>query len=412
MIRIRPYLLRNTIQHYPWGKKGRKAFIPQLIGIDHDEDLPFAELWMGAHPKAPSEVVFDKYTVPLNTLVSEYPRIILGDNIMSRFSGEFPFLFKVLSVEEPLSIQVHPNKFQAENLHKLSPNHYPDQNHKPELSIAFDNMTALVGFKSSQEVIQTLGKYPEITDFLKLGNENLISISRNVMKRNDSRRFLHDICTDLVNGSIHRYKQFQETISMVCKRIEDLETITEEEKLFLKLRIKYPNDVGLIFVFLLKMRNLMKDQALYIMPGVPHAYIKGNIIECMSSSDNVVRLGITSKYVDSKALINILDYTPNNVPAINIKHCGKEEIFQSPASEFLISIIRPREGEEIKIKSKMSPEIMLIAEGVVIIRWEENDQHHDISLQQGQSVLIPAILNEYSILSKQKANIYRVVVPD
>ena len=46
-------LLKNTIMNYSWGSP---FFLPKLLGKRNPSGRPWAELWMGAHPKAPSKV--------------------------------------------------------------------------------------------------------------------------------------------------------------------------------------------------------------------------------------------------------------------------------------------------------------------------------------------------------------------
>ena len=162
----RPYLLINQIQSYAWGARGEDAFIPRLLGIEPEPDTPYAELWMGAHPNAPSQVVVDGSQVSLRQLIAQYPREILGQAIAERFSGQLPFLFKVLSTAESLSIQAHPTKEQARLLHARDPEHYPDDNHKPELAVALDSLTALMGIKPFSGILETLERYPELADFV------------------------------------------------------------------------------------------------------------------------------------------------------------------------------------------------------------------------------------------------------
>ena len=36
-------------------------------------------------------------------------------------------------------------------------------------------------------------------------------------------------------------------------------------------------------------------QAIYLAANVPHAYISGELVECMATSDNVIRAGLTPK---------------------------------------------------------------------------------------------------------------------
>jgi len=140
MFERRPYLLNNTIQKYSWGMSGKNAFIPKLLGITLEKNEPSAELWMGGHPSAPSKIyLFDSW-INLNDVIRDFPVEILGQKIFEKFGSQLPFLFKVLSAAQPLSIQVHPNKTQAEELNSKDPEHYPDKNHKPEIAIDIDEL--------------------------------------------------------------------------------------------------------------------------------------------------------------------------------------------------------------------------------------------------------------------------------
>ena len=132
----RPYRMHNQIQHYAWGTRDQDAYIAHLLGNEPEEGVPYAELWMGAHPKAPSTIELeDGRTVALNMWIKAHPNAILGREVAERY-GKLPFLFKVLSAGQSLSIQAHPTKAQAEKLHARDPEHYPDNNHKPEIAVA------------------------------------------------------------------------------------------------------------------------------------------------------------------------------------------------------------------------------------------------------------------------------------
>ena len=138
-ITARPYRLHNQIQHYAWGTRDNDAFIPHLLQFDPEPGVPYAELWIGTHPKAPSQVELpDGSMMLLHDWIAQEPRAALGKAVHARFGG-LPFLFKVLSAAQSLSIQAHPNKAQAETLHEQDPAHYPDDNHKPEIAIALDH---------------------------------------------------------------------------------------------------------------------------------------------------------------------------------------------------------------------------------------------------------------------------------
>ena len=120
---------------------------------------------MGAHPKATSSVVVNDHDIPLDQWIAAHPQELLGQVVAARFNNGLPFLFKVLAAGEALSIQAHPNKDQAKLLRASDPAHYPDDNHKPEIAIAIDALTALMGIKPFAELAETLRRYPEIAMF-------------------------------------------------------------------------------------------------------------------------------------------------------------------------------------------------------------------------------------------------------
>ena len=152
----RPFRLLNKIQHYAWGARNEQAFIAKLLQLEVEKDKPYAELWMGTHPNAPSAVeINDQEKIPLDRFIKQFPKEVLGQKVIERFGVQLPFLFKVLSAGEALSIQAHPNKEQAAMLHQRDPEHYPDDNHKPEIAIALDQLTALVGFRPLTAVSYT-----------------------------------------------------------------------------------------------------------------------------------------------------------------------------------------------------------------------------------------------------------------
>src|SRR6516162_10200615 len=165
-VRARPYLMHNQVQNYEWGTHDDEAYIAALLGITPEPGKPYAELWMGAHPKAPSSVLVDRKQIPLDQWIAAHPQELLGATVAARFGKRLPFLFKVLAAGEALSIQAHPNKVQAKVLRENDPEHYPDDNHKPEIAIAIDALTALMGIKPFDELANSLWRYPEIAGFV------------------------------------------------------------------------------------------------------------------------------------------------------------------------------------------------------------------------------------------------------
>ena len=170
--------LINSVQNYAWGSK---SALTDLYGVANPDNLPMAELWMGAHPKSSSKVVDSSgQTRALRDVIDEDKRRLLGDAVAERF-GELPFLFKVLCADQPLSIQVHPNKknsetgFAKENAAGIpldaAERNYKDPNHKPELVFALTPFLAMNAFREFSDIVSLLqpvaGAHPAIAHFLQ-----------------------------------------------------------------------------------------------------------------------------------------------------------------------------------------------------------------------------------------------------
>ncbi|MFY0522377.1 type I phosphomannose isomerase catalytic subunit [Archangium gephyra] len=138
-------LLDNVIQPYAWGSR---TAIAELLGQPSPAASCQAELWMGAHPGAPSRVNRPTGGVTLLEAIRAAPARELGEQVTRRFGAELPFLLKVLAAETPLSLQTHPSLAQAregyarENALGVPPGaphrNYKDANHKPELHLRAD----------------------------------------------------------------------------------------------------------------------------------------------------------------------------------------------------------------------------------------------------------------------------------
>ncbi|XP_072290928.1 mannose-6-phosphate isomerase isoform X2 [Eucyclogobius newberryi] len=177
MAEVKVLPLACRAQLYSWGKLGLNSEVAQLLlhsatQSNIDPDTPYAELWMGAHPKADSGILLDR--IPDQTLgswIQKNPQS-LGSKVRERFNGKLPFLFKVLSVRTALSIQAHPDLDLAVRLHAQFPEHYPDDNHKPEMAIALTPFTGLCGFRPVSEILDFLsGKVPLDSLLLKLHSQ-------------------------------------------------------------------------------------------------------------------------------------------------------------------------------------------------------------------------------------------------
>lgn len=342
---------------------------------------------MGTHPKVPSKNLEGK---SLRDIISENPKILLGDDIINKFgaTNELPFLFKVLSIEKVLSIQAHPDKELGAKLHVADPKNYPDDNHKPEMAIAVTSFEGFCGFKPLEEIADELAKIPELINIV--GEENaktfINGIKSNVTIGSEddisNRKLLQLIFGKVMNASDEEISK--QAASLVKKAETKPEIFNKPDlpELIIRLNKQFPNDVGLFCgCLLLNHCKLNAGEAMFLQAKDPHAYISGDIIECMAASDNVVRAGFTPKFKDVENLVSMLTYGYEDVekqkmqPQIFERSSGDGEskLYDPPIQEFSVlqttfknsqgtRTFKPFEGPSILIIT--NGEGSLISEGV------------------------------------------------
>jgi len=104
------FRLHNSVQNYAWGSRDG---IERVFGIPNPTGDPVAEIWMGAHARAPSIVETESGLIPLNAYIAGDPDGTLGAKVRQTYGDVLPYLFKMLAAAEPLSIQAHPSRQQA-----------------------------------------------------------------------------------------------------------------------------------------------------------------------------------------------------------------------------------------------------------------------------------------------------------
>ncbi|HEY3341856.1 MAG TPA: mannose-6-phosphate isomerase, partial [Anaerolineae bacterium] len=185
--------------------------------------------------------------------------------------------------------------------------------------------------------------------------------------------------------------------------------LTEVEQLFMALRRQYPNtDIGLFAIFVMNLVHLAEGEGMYAAAGVPHAYLKGNIIECMANSDNVVRVGLTSKFKDTPALLQVMQVEPKPVDILRADPSDEETVYVTPAPEFQVLRLRLHAGAEKVRRTGNKPEIFIILAGKLTLRWPEGQT----TFRRGQSVFIPANLAEYTLIAEHATELFTAVIPD
>lgn len=387
------YKLKNTIQKYKWGST---EYIQKLLNLN--DNTPMAELWMGAHPSAPSLISDGNKNIFLPDFIKENPEKVLGEKTANRFNCKLPFLFKVLAAGKPLSIQSHPDKKQAEfgfknenekNIPLAAFNrNYKDDNHKPELICALTDFRAMRGFRPINDIADELVhlKLKAISATVKKFINNRTSEGLKMffyeimsMGKDKKKELVNEVLLKIKNNNEPRYDWIR------------------------KLNSEYPDDIGVICPLILNIIKLENGQAMYIPAGELHSYLSGTGMEIMANSDNVLRGGLTPKHVDVNELLKTLTFRAG-IPEIIIpaKPDNCEEIYNSPANEFKLSRIIPdNEYTNTNIKSI---EIIIIIKGECIIRTPQIK----IKAERGDSFVIEACTKEYSI--KGECIIYKASV--
>jgi mannose-6-phosphate isomerase len=395
-------ILRNPVQAYAWGSMTE---LQGLLGQTNSQDTPMAELWMGAHPKAPSKVLIDGEWKSLVEVIERDPASVLGKGSAEKFSNRLPFLFKVIAADKPLSIQVHPNREQAQagfarerslgvplDAHNRN---YRDVNHKPELLCALTSFKALKGFRNIIDILGLMGKVAPS------GLSNELADLRKDPHEYGLKRFF----TALIQIDKNR----QDLV--VSEAMSGAEKWAHEEQAFhwmLELNKEYPGDIGIFSPIMLNLLELEPGEAIYLSAGELHTYLHGVGIELMANSDNVVRGGLTSKHVDVSELLNIVDFKVEPTKRLKpVPWEGSEECYPSPAEEFMLSVISVDSGGPFTSRQGRSVEILICIEGEAVIR--DYTSAEVLTLAKGTSIIVPATVSRYVI--KGDARLYKASVP-
>ncbi|XP_011642247.1 mannose-6-phosphate isomerase isoform X1 [Pogonomyrmex barbatus] len=357
--------LKCAIQTYDWGKFGMDSIVSALMKSANadfivDEQKTYAELWMGTHENGPSYL---KGTdISLQKYIEENTEV-LGSDVVQIFGSNLPFLFKVLSINKALSIQVHPNKEKAIELHKLYSNIYKDPNHKPELAIALSPFEALCGFRPIDEIRDYLNNIPELLAVVGENNINRLFQATDSTINAALQQCFHSLMTCDSNEVTRQLRNLIDRLY----NIDDSYRQWIKADLLKRLHADYPGDVGCFTIYFFNYIIMQPGEAIYIGPNVPHAYLSGDCIECMACSDNVVRAGLTPKPKDIPTLIQILSFECESPSARKLQPSREDvftEVFRPPVSEFAVAKITLPPGRPFyNLKPRNSASILLLVSG-------------------------------------------------
>jgi mannose-6-phosphate isomerase len=382
------YRLKNPIQNYPWGSS---TDIPKLLDFPNPDQKPVAELWLGAHPKAPSTVVKDQGEQSLFDLIEAEPDAVLGADTVERFGPRLPFLFKVLAAEKALALQVHPTGDQAKDgferesalgVQPDAPNrNYPDRNHKPELVCAVAPFECLAGFRSVGRIATEL-KSLHLTTFA----EEIDTFGQSRTSAGLKRLFESIMLAE----SEHKKLFVREVVEKAAA------SKGVRYRWIVELNRQYPGDIGVVSPLFLNLLHLSPGQAEYLAPGMVHAYLRGVAIELMSNSDNVVRGGLSVRHVDIPEFIKILRYNESPVEPVTPRQLSRgAEVYEVAASDFRLTRIRLGRGEKYLSPRKRGVEILICIRGKAMLR--SGADKDDLVIHRGDSFLVPANSPAYTI---------------
>jgi len=395
-----------VVRPYAWGSTDA---IAELTGRPVPAPGPEAELWMGAHPAAPSGVDRDGVDrdgvdadgrrTTLDDVIAADPARELGCGCVARFGPRLPFLLKVLSAAHALSIQVHPSRaqaeagFRAENERGLAPDdparNYTDDWPKPELLYALTPFEVLAGLRPPADAAQFL-RALEVDQLTPLAAQ---------LEAAASTQILADVLGTILSwphpanaaqpanaaepanaaqpANAEPANAAQSTlvgdVVAACVRLAAAGgRYSAAAAAAVRIAADHPGDLGVVASLLLRHAVLEPGQAVFMPAGGLHAYLKGTGIELLANSDNVVRAGLTGKHLDVPELLALLD------PSVEVPVLAPRTLadgiawFDTPAPEFRLYLV-DLVGNTVPLPGE-GPRIALCTEGSAVLRSESGQR--------------------------------------
>ncbi len=379
--------MENIIQNYIWGSR---TSISKLLGIANPNNAHQAEIWMGAHPNGCSKIKVNGETQLLSDFINQDKAAVLTAATEAQFA-ELPYLFKVLAAGEALSVQVHPSKAQAEagfakeeaaGIPRNAANrNYKDPNHKPELVYALTPYLAMNGFRVFAESIALFQK----VNIAAI--EDLLAAFAAEPNSAGLKTFFSALLS--LQGEVKE---------AAVNALIDYANANKEEPLFaliLELAEQHPGDIGLFTPLMLNVITLQPGEAMFLYACTPHAYLKGTGLEIMANSDNVLRAGLTPKYMDVDELVACTKFEPIPFAELQFTPEQKEggEYYAIPVDDFKFALFASADSLTL---TTQSAEILLALDADVTLTHASGES---VTISKGQSVFIPAYAQQYQLTS-------------
>ncbi|WP_432146658.1 mannose-6-phosphate isomerase, class I [Streptomyces sp. bgisy084] len=387
--------LANTVRPYAWGST---TALPELLGTAPTGE-PQAEMWLGAHPGAPSRIDRGAGPVSLAEVIDAAPEAELGADTVRAFGPRLPFLLKLLAAGSPLSLQVHPDRTQAaegfaDEERRGIPidaghRNYKDANHKPELIVALTPFDGLCGFRHPAQAADLLEG---------LGVDDLKPYV-DILRASPEEDALREVLTAVLGAEHHAIAGTVERAAVAADQLAAKGgPHADAYAAYAVLAHHYPGDPGVLAAMLLNHVRLQPGEALFLGAGIPHAYLGGLGVELMANSDNVLRCGLTPKHVDVPELLRVVRFEAGDAGVLRPEDVNGEEVYETPIDEFRLSRFVAAPGAAPHALPSRTPQILLCTAGTVRLREADAGAEAEagagdgagLALAPGESVFVPA----------------------
>jgi mannose-6-phosphate isomerase len=247
---------------------------------------------------------------------------------------------------------------------------YKDDNYKPEMALALTEFEALCQFVGQAELAAAVEAVPELLECTGDALAEALIHGQPADAAQHLRgafRALMVCDAEVVAGAISR-------MDARLRAEAASRPLSDKERLVLRLNEQYPGDVGVLAAWFLNYVRLRPGQAIYLEPNEPHAYVSGDIVECMATSDNVIRAGLTPKVRDTEVLCSSLTYSQGAPEVLEgDKVLPHLRCYRPPFREFEIACFSPPGGTTTTLPACHGPLIMLVQRGKASLQasWQQ-----------------------------------------
>ncbi|KAM7193120.1 mannose-6-phosphate isomerase [Rhypophila sp. PSN 637] len=412
----RVFQLIGSCNNFPWGQKGSKSLAARLCAksdkeFSPEDDKPYSELWFGDYPDFPARVLSTREL--LSDVLDKNKETLLGKRVIEEellYSGgkqtgqHLPYLPKILSIAKALPLQIHPDKYLAEKLHAEDPETFTDANHKPEIAIALTPFEVFAGFKPAQEIQALFTQIPDLRQFIPESAQNSTNWDENSLR---------ELVLTVLKATPETVKSVEAALQKAD--LSSMKKQTYIQDLLPRLQEQYSKRDPATLVALLTMNymTLLPGEALYIPADGIHAYLSGDIVECMARSNNVVNAGFCgpSEKNDLELFAKSLTFGEQNVEDLYLKYeeisSGKTRVYNPPIREFRVLRTTLGGGDFEVLGQYDGPGVFIVTKG----RGQFKADGKEFGLEEGSIYFVaPGVEVQFEASKDQELDVFTVVV--